>query len=175
MSNKNKVNMQFINKENDKFNKKNEVPFRDMTIMVDAKPSQYKINKLIADYEKVLNEVQANVDIDLKNLDALMEQTVRFLMIKLFTDVPVPSVTNVENILMTLEKFVNVGLIEALYTSKGFRNEEYEKLATRIFKTMIDPKKDYYNLSATIAEMFWQAGLVVMNNPIFMEENNKVS
>lgn len=104
----------------------------DHTIATNFKPTD--IQKLSIDYLSILSELQSNPEVTAEtffNANSLLNA----LIVKYFSDVPVPPIESVESIIKVSEVLFNLGIMEQLFDETiGFSRSEIDKLSVMLEK-----------------------------------------
>lgn len=101
-------------------------------IAVKFKPTE--IQKLTIDYLSILEELRANDTVTketLYNANSLLNA----LIVKYFSDVPVPPLDNLQSVVRVSETLYNIGIMQQLFDDEtGFPKEETDKLSKELDK-----------------------------------------
>jgi hypothetical protein len=142
-----KLSLSEINKLSGQFNEKKEITLevknkgkiQEYKCQISIKFKRTDIQKMLIDYMSILEEFKQRKNISMEEL--YDTTTIMYgLIVSYFTNIPVPKLEELEQLVNVTENLINLGIIEQLFKSdKGFDpdevrflNQEMEKAAKQI-------------------------------------------
>jgi hypothetical protein len=125
-----------LNKLASQFNEKKKVYIsidnEDYEVVVDKKFRRSKIFKMLIHYLQILYEIRNKKDL---NVDTITDSTalINTMIIKYFSDVPLPDLDNVDDLIYASNSLYDLGITEKLIND-GFDKEQIEFVFSEIDK-----------------------------------------
>ncbi|OPH61714.1 hypothetical protein BC351_00280 [Paenibacillus ferrarius] len=124
------LNLAAINNLHKEYEKQTEYQFGEYAIKIDDKFQTSKMDKLLQEYGEHYRTIHSSTDSPQEMDNAKSSSLMFMLVIKHFTDLPLPEKLTLEELLNAFSKIVNIGLFEMIINNISEENMNWvrEKL-----------------------------------------------
>lgn len=159
-----KLTLATINKLNSEFDQRKTIYVcGDYPVQVDIKFRKTKIQKMILDYIIILEDLRKQKNV---NEETLMRTTslINTLIVKYFTDIPVPPIDNIEKLIQVSNALLDLGIMDVLFdgNENGFPKDQLELVKTEIDK-----------VSKNIGQILGEMGIKAVLNETNEDDEDK--
>lgn len=129
-----KLTLNKIQQLDNKFNEQKKVILLgEYECLIDKEFRKSKIQKMIIDYFNIIQELEKlkiEADHIVKSVGIL-----NTLIVKYFTDLPIPDSENVSQLLQITDRLLDLGILEELFNENGFEQSQLDLISQELDKS----------------------------------------
>lgn len=130
-----KLTLQEIAKQDSKFNERKKIKLLGKyDVEIDRFFRKSKVQLLLANYLTILTDLQKRENVTTETI-LNSSSLLHALVIKYFSDIELPSVESVEDLIIVSTALIDLNIVDELFNGDGFDKEEIEKLTNEINKS----------------------------------------